>query len=102
MNDTNRIELLQSSMVTSTYCIQDAEGHCITCSDEALPYTVVSVDSEHGLAEVSVVEAMRQSEGMREMMEEIDISLVDDVIPGSVVLVHGGVAIALLSEANNE
>ena len=102
MNDTNRIELLQSSMDASTYCIPDAEGHCITCSDEALPYTVVRVDAEHGLAEVSVVEAMGQSDEIGEMTEEIDISLVDDVVPGNVVLVHGGVAIALVSEANNE
>ncbi len=102
MNDTNRIHLMPSSMNAPTYCIPDAEGHCITCSDEALPYTVVRVDTERGLAEVSVSEAMGQSGGMREVTEEIDISLVDDVVPGSVVLVHGGVAIALLSEANNE
>ena len=105
MNDTNRIQFMQSSMNASAYCIPDAEGHCITCSDEALPYTVVRVDAEHGFAEVSVAKAIGQSgqsEGMGEITEEIDISLVDDVIPGSVVLVHGGVAIALLSEAHNE
>lgn len=77
------------------FCIPDAHGHCITCSDEALPYTVVRVDAEQGLAEVLVGET-------GEAREEIDITLVEQVVPGSVVLVHGGVAIALLSEVDNE
>ena len=67
----------------------------MTCSDEALPFMVVRVDAEQGVALVAV-------EKPGEALEEIDITLVDDVVPGSVVLVHGGVAIALLSEAHHE
>lgn len=93
MNETNEMRrkgLMQAILNAPIYCTPDADGHCITCSDEALPFTVVRVDAEHGLAEVSVEET-------GEMTEEIDITLVDTVVPGSVVLVHGGVAIALLS-----
>lgn len=67
-------------------CELDAEGHCITCSDEALPATVLHVDSEKGLALVTV----------QDTTEEIDITLVESVVPGDLVLVHGGVAIGLL------
>jgi hypothetical protein len=65
------------------YCIPDAEGHCVTCSDEALPATVLSVDEASGLALVQV----------NDTTEEVDITLVEDVVPGDVLLVHGGVAI---------
>ncbi len=65
-------------------CELDANGHCITCSDEALSASVLRVDGENGLALVTI-------EGSE---EEIDITLVDDIVPGDVVLVHGGVAIA--------
>nr|MDQ2717169.1 hypothetical protein [Chloroflexota bacterium] len=47
-------------------CVPTADGHCITCSDEALSATVVRVDQENGVALVSVQEAT----------EEIDITLV--------------------------
>ena len=64
-------------------CATDG-GHCITCSDEALEVRVVRVDAEAGLALVAVGEAE----------ELIDISLVDDVVPGETLLAHGGVALA--------
>jgi hydrogenase maturation factor len=73
-------------------CELDAEGHCITCSDEALPARVQRVDCENGLALVTI-------EGS-EAAEEVDITLVDDIAPGDVVLVHGGVAIAQIEQAN--
>ncbi len=97
MNETNSANLIHSTPTHSIpmYCTPDTEGHCITCSDEALPYTVVHVDAERGLAEVSVGKT-------GETMEEIDITLVDTVVPGTVVFVHGGVAIALLNEADDE
>lgn len=66
------------------YCIPDAHGHCATCSDEALPATVLRVDAESGLALVQI----------NDTTEEIDITLVEDVTPGDVLLVHGGVAIS--------
>jgi hydrogenase maturation factor len=74
------------------HCDLSAEGHCITCSDEALSAKVLSIDSITGLALVAV----------EDITEEIDIILVDDVSPGDMVLVHGGVAIAHLEEANDE
>ena len=94
MNETKGMNLIRSAPIHDMpiYCTPSSDGHCITCSDEALPFTVVRVDAEHGVALVSVEE----QEGTGEKTEEIDITLVDDVVPGNVVLVHGGVAIALL------
>ena len=76
----------------AAYCIPDSEGHCITCSDEALPVKVLHVDQETGLALVTV----------NDMTEEVDITLVEDVTPGDMLLVHGGVAIASLNGASDE
>jgi hypothetical protein len=67
-------------------CILDAQGLCVTCSDEALPVRVLHIDQETGLALVSV----------KDTTEEIDISLVEDVAPGDMLLAHGGVAIERL------
>jgi hydrogenase maturation factor len=72
-------------------CELDAEGHCITCSDEAVAVKVLHVEQESGMALVEV----------EEKTEEVDITLVEHVAPGDMLLVHGGVAIALLEEANN-
>src|SRR5438270_9493346 len=67
-------------------CELDADGHCVTCSDEALPVKVLHVDAESGLALVEV----------KDTTEEIDVTLVDEVVPGDMLLVHGGVAIGHL------
>ena len=64
------------------------DGHCITCSDEAVTVTVVSVDDTTGLALVAV----------EDVTEEVDITLIETVAVGDSVLVHGGVAIAHLSK----
>jgi len=72
-------------------CSLDAEGNCITCSDEALQVRVLYVDEENGLAQVT----------LNGMEEEIDITLVEQTAPGDVLLVHGGVAIARIDEAPN-
>ncbi|HMQ29829.1 MAG TPA: HypC/HybG/HupF family hydrogenase formation chaperone [Chloroflexaceae bacterium] len=69
--------------LSAARCAADA-GHCITCSDEALEARVVWVDAETSMALVAVGEAE----------ELIDISLVDDVVPGETLLAHGGVALA--------
>lgn len=79
-------------LARNSSCELDADGHCITCSDEALPARVLQVDSEAGLALVAVKDAT----------EEIDITLVDSVAPGDLLLVHGGVAIAQAGEASDE
>jgi len=75
-----------------THCDLTVEGHCITCSDEAISARVLSIDAGTGLALVAI----------EDTTEEIDISLVDEVSPGDTVLVHGGIAIANLEEANDE
>ncbi len=64
-------------------CELDEEGHCITCSDEAIAVTIVQVDPEHGRALVEV----------KRRREEIDITLIEPVVPGDIVLVHAGIAI---------
>ncbi len=60
---------------------------CITCSDEGR-MAEVSVVHEGGSAEVL-------AGGLR---ETIDISLIDPVAPGDLVLVHAGVALTVLQE----
>jgi hydrogenase maturation factor len=80
------------SLDSGASCTRDAEGHCVTCSDEALPAMVLRVDEEAGLALVSV----------KDTTEEIDITLVERAVPGDLLLVHGGAAIAHLGSANGE
>ncbi len=65
------------------------DGHCITCSDEAVTVKVLSVDDTTGLAVVAV----------EDVTEEVDVTLIETVTAGDMVLVHGGVAIAHLGEA---
>jgi len=66
----------------------DDDGHCVTCSDEALVARVLRVDEDRGIALVSV----------RDVTQEIDITLVDGVRREHLLLVHAGVAIAALDE----
>jgi len=89
----NPLHLLKHELepIEDVTCTLDGEGHCITCSDEALQVRVLYVDDENGLAQVTLNGAE----------EEIDISLVESIAPGDVLLVHGGVAIARVDEANN-
>ena len=79
-------------LVQDACCALDAEGHCVTCSDKALPARVLKVDQDSDQALVLV----------KDTVEEIDITLVDSVVPGDMLLVHGGVAIAHQGEANDE
>ncbi|HEY6540624.1 MAG TPA: HypC/HybG/HupF family hydrogenase formation chaperone [Ktedonobacteraceae bacterium] len=74
-------------------CELDAEGHCITCSDEAIAATVQRIDQKTGVAFVTI----------EDTTEEVDITLIDDVAAGDVILVHGGVAIGIVEsdEAND-
>jgi hydrogenase maturation factor len=65
---------------------------CMTCSDQALPAQVLSIDQETELALVTVGDSTT----------EVDITLLDLVAPGDVLLVHGGVALERLKESSNE
>ena len=76
----------------ASFCIPDAHGHCITCSDEAVTVTVLSVDEAAGIACVQIQDAT----------EEVDVTLIDGVVPGDMLLVHGGVAIGKLDEAGEQ
>jgi hydrogenase maturation factor len=87
-NVMNLVPLAPSGMS----CELDTEGHCITCSDEALEVQVLSIDEATGLALVAV----------EDVTEEVDITLIEHVAPGDLLLVHGGVAIAHLGEMNGE
>lgn len=71
--------------MNETNCQFDAAGHCITCSDEAQPARILHIYSDHESALVMLDNASTQ---------EIDISLLENVTPGDLVLVHAGVAIS--------
>jgi hydrogenase expression/formation protein HypC len=70
------------SSVGSCACTGD---HCITCSDEAVPMTVVRVDAAGGLA------TCRDALGHT---RRVETALLNGVEVGSRVLVHADVAIA--------
>ena len=67
----------------------DELHHCITCSDEGRPLTVLTVDDGRGLALCEDAEGNRSS---------VEIALVD-AAPGAVLLVHAGTALAVLEPA---
>jgi hydrogenase maturation factor len=89
----NQLHLLKHEFapIEDASCILNAEGHCITCSDEVLQVRVLHADQENGLAQVII----------NGTSEEIDITLVENAAPGDVLLVHGGVAIARVDEVSN-
>jgi len=69
---------------TSAACEAD---HCVTCADEGVPMTVVRIDSETALAECTD-DAGETS--------DVETALVAALRHGDRVLVHAGVAIAML------
>jgi hydrogenase maturation factor len=73
-----------------SFCQPDSGQHCPTCADEAIPMSVILIDEQVWLA---MVEAGDQR-------EEIDITLVEQVSLGDILLVHGGVAIARQEEGD--
>lgn len=80
----------ENSPFTGRQCDLEGEGQCITCSDEALPARVLQVDQALALAQVEI-------EGV---VTEVDISLVDEVAPGHLLLIHGGVALEHLGKVS--
>jgi hydrogenase maturation factor len=71
-------------------CQRDADHHCLTCSDEMVTVSVIRIDQDTGLALVEV----------GNQVEEIDITLVEDISLGDLLLTHGGVAIGHLEEGS--
>ncbi len=61
--------------------------HCITCSDEGEPMTVVKLDADRGLALCAADDGERSS---------VETALVEPVQIGDRLLVHAGTAIARL------
>ena len=69
-------------------CETDHEsGHCITCSDEAIPLRVLRVDDERGLALCEDASGEHTT---------IEVALIGPVAPGDGLLAHAGTAIAPL------
>ena len=64
--------------------------HCITCSDDGVPMTVVRIDADRGLALCE-----REDRGR----ETVETALVEPVAPGDRLLVHAGTALAQLERA---
>ncbi len=62
----------------------DASGHCITCSDEAIPMRVVEIGGDAAVC--------ADAGGVT---HQVAVDLLDGVAPGVTVLVHAGVAIGL-------
>ncbi len=61
--------------------------HCITCGDVGDPSTVLAVDDDRELALCAGADGERST---------VEIALVAPVVPGDVLLVHAGTAIARL------
>ncbi len=66
-----------------------ADGHCVTCADEAVPMRVIEARGD-GLANCA---------GEDGATTTVMIDLVGPVAPGDELLVHAGTAIARLQEA---
>jgi hydrogenase maturation factor len=62
-----------------------SDGHCVTCSDEAVEMCVVRIDDVRGLALCETADGVRTS---------VEIALVAPVRPAERLLVHAGTAIA--------
>jgi hydrogenase maturation factor len=64
--------------------------HCITCSDEGMPMRVLALDPERSLALCAGEDGERAT---------VEVSLLEAVAPGDVVLVHAAVALVRLEAA---
>lgn len=80
------INFLNPQMQPDLVCLPDADGHCLTCSDDAPPARVLCLD----LATQTALVVLEGAE------TEVDISLLELVSPGDTLLVHGGVALSNL------
>jgi hydrogenase maturation factor len=79
------LNFLNSQVQTDFVCTPGEAGHCTTCSDEAQPAAVLCIDLATETALVVVVDGQET---------EVDISLLELVSPGDILLVHGGVALS--------
>ena len=66
------------------------DDHCITCSDEGIPMTVLKIDDDRALALCAADDGSKSS---------VEIALIDPVEPGDSLLVHAGVALVKLGRS---
>jgi hydrogenase maturation factor len=66
----------------------DPAAHCITCSDEGTPMTVLALETDHALCQDD-----------RHAVHEVIVDLVAPLAVGDGILVHAGVAIGHLGAA---
>lgn len=76
----------QAETVLSSFIVHCSSFSCITCGDIALAVRVLSIDHETGLGLVALEDGV----------EQVDLSLVDGIAPGDLIMVHGGVALERL------
>lgn len=79
----------QAEQVYPDACTLDSAGRCITCADEAVQARVIHIDAEAGQALVA----------HGDISATVDITLVDEVRPGDILLVHGGIALGRVCQA---
>ncbi|QQS01567.1 MAG: HypC/HybG/HupF family hydrogenase formation chaperone [Austwickia sp.] len=68
------------------------ETTCVTCSDEGRPGVILALPADARPGEPALVRTDRGE-------ERVDLCLVDGVRTGDVVLIHAGLAIAVLPAA---
>lgn len=73
------------SLRDETICARDETNPCLTCSDAVETVRVIRLDETSGLALVE----------WKQDTLEIDVSLLEVVRPGDLLLIHGGVALSL-------
>jgi hydrogenase maturation factor len=75
-------------LFSGPHCTNPQDGKCITCSDEAVPARIIRIDRATALAEAEI-------EGEISL---IDLSLLDQVVEGDIVLAHARVAFSRVSQ----
>lgn len=79
---------IRLSRTDETTCARDEANHCLTCSDAVETVRVIKLDESTGLALIE----------WQQNILEIDVSLLEAVILGDLLLVHGGVALGRAEE----
>ena len=74
--------------------LESVSRHCITCSDDGDPMTIIRVDHERGLALCSPDDGG--------LGATVETALVEPVVAGQRLLVHAGTAIARLPPDGDE
>jgi hydrogenase maturation factor len=90
--DSDQANAIGDERTSACALSPDPNMHCITCGDIALAVRVLSIDSETGLGLVA----------LEDDVEQVDLSLVDGIAPGDLILVHGGVALERLEESTDD